>query len=167
MRLALPVCLALGLWLGAGPLVVSGQPKYGVTIRTVNRGALAQAKTYEWTESQPSLDKSVDALIVAAVDRELAARGLAKLASGRADIEVTYRSLNRTDVTATKDRKDGAFREFAVGTLVVDLTDSTNRQLLFGVRMDTPIERNPATIETTINDAVKAMFEKYPAPPKR
>ena len=167
MRLALPVCLALGLWLGAGPLVVSGQPKYGVTIRTVNRGALAQAKTYEWTESQPSLDKSVDALIVTAVDRELAARGLAKLVSGRADIEVTYRSLNRTDVTATKDRKDGAFREFAVGTLVVDLTDSTNRQLLFGVRMDTPIERNPATIETTINDAVKAMFEKYPAPPKR
>lgn len=167
MRLALPVCLALVLWIGASPLVVSGQPKYGVTVRTVNRGALAQAKTYDWIESQPSPDTAVDAMIVAAVDRELAARGLAKLVSGRADIEVTYRSLNRTDVTATKDRKDGAFREFAVGTLVVDLTDSTNRQLLFGVRMDTPIEKDPATIEATINSAVKAMFEKYPAPPKR
>jgi Domain of unknown function (DUF4136) len=166
MRLALRICLALSLWLGAGPLV-SGQPKYGVTVRTVNRGALAKAKTYEWTESQPSPDSKVDALIVAAVDRELAARGLAKLASGRPDVEVTYRSLSRTDVTATKDRKDSAFREFAVGTLVVDLTDSTSRQLLFGVRMDTPIEWDPATIETTINGAVKAMFEKYPPPPKK
>ena len=81
MRLAL-LCIALGLWLGAGPLVVSGQPKYGVTVRTVSRDGLAKAKTYEWTESQPSLDKNVDALIVAAVDRELAARGLPSSAPG-------------------------------------------------------------------------------------
>ena len=166
MRLASPICIALGLWLGAGHFAAA-QPKYGVTVRTVNRGELAKAKTYEWTESQPSPDTSVDALIVAAVDRELAARGLAKLVSGRADVEVTYRSLSRTDVTATKDSKDSAFRKFAVGTLVIDLTDSTSRQLLFGVRMDTPIERDPATIETTINGAVKAMFEKYPAPPPK
>ena len=167
MRLGLPVCIALGLWLGAGPLVVSGQPKYGVTVRTVSRDGLAKAKTYQWTESQPSPDKNVDALIVAAIDRELVARGLTKFDSGRADVEVTYRSLSRTDVTATKDRKDGAFREFAVGTLIVDLTDSTSRQLLFGVRMDTPIEWDPATIEATINGAAKAMFEKYPAPPPK
>ncbi len=63
----------------ASQLVVSAQPKYGVTVRTVNRDALTKAKTYQWTESQPSPDKSVDALIVAAVDRELAARGLTKL----------------------------------------------------------------------------------------
>ena len=161
MRIALP-CVVVCIILGAGQLVA--QPKYGVTVRTLNRDALAKAKTYEWNESQPSPDKNIDALIVAAVDRELATRGLTKLLSGRGDVEVTYRSLSRTDVTATKDRKDGAFREFAVGSLVVDLTDPTSRQLLFGVRMDTPLEKDPATLEVTINGAVKAMFEKYPAP---
>jgi hypothetical protein len=164
MRIALS-CVVVCVMVGAGQLVA--QPKYGVTVRTVNRDALARTKTYEWIESQPSPDKSVDALIVAAVDRELAARGLTKLLVGRAEVEVTYRTLSRTDVTATKDRKEDAFREFAVGTLVVDLTDPTSRQLLFGVRMDTPIERDPATIEATINGAVTAMFEKYPIPPKK
>ena len=166
MRIALSgvvVCVMLG----AASQFAVAQPKYGVTVRTVNRDALARTKTYEWIESQSSPDKSVDALIVAAVERELAARGLTKLLVGRADVEVTYRTLSRTDVTATKDRKEDAFREFAVGTLVVDLTDPTSRQLLFGVRMDTPIERDPATIEATINGAVTAMFEKYPAPPKK
>jgi hypothetical protein len=166
MRLAVPVCIALSVWLSANPVVLSSQTKYGVTIRALNRGALAKVKTYEWSESQPSLDKSIDSMIVAAVDRELAARGLAKLVSGKADVEVTYRSLSRTDITATKDRKDDTFREFAVGSLVVDLTDPASRQLLFGVRMDTPIERDPATNEATINAAVIAMFEKYPIPPK-
>ena len=169
MRIALSLCIAFGMSVGASHLVVAGQPKYGVTVRTLNRDGLARAKTYDWIEGQVSPDKDIDALIVAAVDRELAMRGLAKIVSGRGDVEVTYRSLSRTDVTATKDRNDPAFREFAVGTLIVDVTDRVSRQLLFGARMDTPIERDPATLATTINGAVTAMFEKYPypTPPKR
>ena len=166
MRIALS-CVVVCVMLGAASQFAVAQPKYGVTVRTVNRDVLAKAKTYEWLEGQPSPDKDVDAWIVAAVDRELAVRGLTKLVSARGDVEVTYRSLSRTDVTATKDRKNAAFQEFAVGTLIVDVTDRVSRQLLYGVRMDTPIEKDPATLETTINAAVTAMFEKYPTAPKR
>jgi hypothetical protein len=54
-----------------------------------------------------------------------------------------------------------------VGTLVLDVTNPTNREVLFRVRADTPIERDSSALETVINAVVTAMFEKYPSPPKR
>jgi len=54
-------------------------------------------------------------------------------------------------------------RQFAVGTLVVDVRNPANKQSLFRVRMDTPIDAaDPAKLEGSINAAVAAMFEKYP-----
>jgi hypothetical protein len=41
--------------------------------------------------SQPSFDKAVDKQIIAAVDRDLEARGLKKPASRPSDLVVTYR----------------------------------------------------------------------------
>lgn len=144
------------------------QPKYGVTVLTSKPAPLAKAKTYVWTRGNPALDKRVDALIVAAVDRELSARGFAKLTSGQGDVVVTYASLSRTDVDLKTKVPQGATRpEFAVGTLIVDLSDPASRQQLFRVRMDTPIEKDPVLLEAGINAAVTAMFDKYPAPPKR
>jgi hypothetical protein len=155
------------VWLGAGPLVVAGQPKYGVRVMEAKPAALAKARTYVWTVSRPSFNKKVDTLIVAAVDRELGARGLNKLPSGPSDVTVTYASVGRTDVDVKNAPKSGVSGEFAVGTLIIDLSDPTNRQLLFRVRLDTPIATDAATFETTINAAVAAMFDKYPPPPKR
>jgi hypothetical protein len=66
-----------------------------------------------------------------------------------------------------KAPESGSGREFAVGTLVVDLSEPKKGQILFRVRIDTPIDLAPATREATINAAVTAMFEKYPSPPKR
>lgn len=155
--------------LGAHQLVVAGQqPKYGVSVKAVKPATLAKAKTYVWTVSQPSAVKSVDTQIVAAVDRELNARGFTKLASGPSDVVVTYASLSRTDADLkSKPSKDGTLREFAVGTLVVDMRDPANRQSLFRVRMDTPIDNDPAKLEATIDAAVTAMFAKYPTASKR
>jgi len=149
-------------------VVVAQQPKYGVTVQTSKPDALAKAKTYVWTRSNPALDKKVDALIVAAVDRELGARGFAKLPSGQSDVQVTYASVSRTDVDLkSKVPKGESPREFAVGTLIVALTDPMNREVLFRVRMDTPIEKDPVQLEAGVNAAVTAMFDKYPAPSKR
>ena len=80
---------------------------YGVTVTEVKRHALAKVRTYTWTVSHPSLDKTADKQIIAAVDRELTTLGLTKLATGRGDAEVTYASVIRTDV----DLKSGALNE--------------------------------------------------------
>jgi hypothetical protein len=166
MRIVRSVCI-LACALLASQFALAGQSKYGVKVMEANPSALAKVRTYVWTVSQPSFDKKVDALIVAAVDRELAGRGLTKLPSGQGDVAVTYASVSRTDVDTKQAPKDGASRQFAVGTLIVDLIAPANRQRLFRVRLDTPIESDPATMEATINAAVTAMFEKYPPPPKR
>ena len=153
--------------LGTG-LFVPAQTKYGVTVRTAKADALAKAKTYVWTRGNPSFDPSVHTMIVAAVDRELGARGFTKLPSGKSDLEVNYASVTRTDTDLkSKSSKSGALPGYLVGTLVVDLTAVATRDLLFRVRMDTPIQNDPATIEAAINGAVAAMFQKYPTPSKR
>jgi len=154
--------------LGASHVMMAGQQKYGVTVQTVKAPALAKVKTYVWDGNRQSFDKDVDTLIVAAVDRELAARGFTKLSSGHSDVVVTYASLSRTDVDLkAKPSATGDRPAYAVGSLLVNLSNSTDRQVLFRVRMDTPIERDPATIGATIDAAVAAMFAKYPAPQKR
>jgi hypothetical protein len=164
MRISLSLVVLSFVVLGANPLVV-GQTKYGVTVQTSKAAALTQARTYAWDTGRRSFDKDVDAMIVAAVDRELAVRGFMKLPSGPGDLIVRYASQSRTDTDVnSKASSTGEQRTYAVGSLVVDLSDATNRQVLFRVRMDTPIARDPATIGATIDAAVAAMFEKYPMP---
>jgi hypothetical protein len=167
VRIALASIVAACVLLGASPLVLAGQQtKYGVSVKASKPAALAKAKTYVWTKSQPSFDKDVDRQITAAVDRELAARGFTKLPSGTGDVVVTYASIGRTDVDLkSKPAEDGTRRQYAVGTLVVDMRDPANKASLFRVRMDTPIDKDPAKLEAAINAAVAAMFEKYPKPP--
>lgn len=155
-----------GVLLGAS-LLVAGQPKYGVTVQTVKPAALAKVKTYVWDSAHPALDKDVHTMIVAAVDRELAARSFTKLTAGSADVVVRYASLTRTDTDVRSKSSKGEFRDFAVGSLLVDLSDTKDRQVLFRVRTDTPIGKDQATLGATIDAAVAAMFQKYPAPSKR
>ena len=158
------VCLLTGALFGAGSLVAA-QTKYGVTVKAVKAPELAKARTYAWTVGRPAFNKDIDALIIAAVDRQLSSRGFSKVASGTGNVVVTYGSLSRTDVDLESAK--GAPPEISVGTLIINLTDPATRQLLFSVRLDQPIDWNPATYETTVDAAVAAMFEKYPAPSKR
>jgi hypothetical protein len=165
MRITRVVFILTVVLLGIRDLeVVAGQqPKYGVTVKVAKAAALAKAKTYSWTASQPSPVMTIDAQIVAAVDRELSARGFTKVATGAGDVVATYASVRRTDVDLkSKGVKTGQGREFAVGTLVVDLRDPATQQPVFRVRIDTPIDAEPDKLEAAINAAVAAMFEKYP-----
>ena len=148
--------------------MAGAQMKYGVTVLTMRQADLAKARTYGWTVAHPSPDKNIDRMIVAAVDRELAARGFTKVPSGPSDLVVSYDSVQRTDVDLKAKPTDaGTLRDVSVGTLIVDLRGPDNKQSFFRVRMDTPIDRPRAEREPSINAAVTAMFEKYPAPSKR
>jgi len=138
---------------------------YGVTADVTNEAALLKAVTYNFVPGQPAYDKALDQLIIAAIDRELSARGVTKAPSGRSEIVVTYLSVRRTDVDlkSKPSPKDGTLREYPVGTLVVSISDPADRQKkLFNGRIDEPLDLDPATYETTIKTAVAAIFEKYP-----
>jgi hypothetical protein len=138
--------------------------KYGVTVDSANAPALLKASTYAFVPGQPVYDKALDALIVAAIDREMAARGMKKVESGPSDVVVTYLSVRRTDVDLKSTKSnDGTLREYPVGTLVVSVTDPIDRQKrLFTARSDQPLDLNPSTYEATVNAVTAAIFEKYP-----
>ena len=50
--------------------------------KSSNAPALLKASTYTFVPGQPVYDKAVDALIIAAIDRELNARGVTKVDVG-------------------------------------------------------------------------------------
>jgi hypothetical protein len=139
------------------------QPKYGVKAESDKKTDFAKFKTYTWWTGHPALDKSVDAQIVAAIDRELGRRGLQKLASGTSDVLVAYDSVQRTDVDLkAKPTKDGTLPLYAVGTLVIRVLEPGSLKELFRARIDTPISIERNKLEQEINAAVAALFEKYP-----
>src|SRR3954467_4123301 len=143
---------------GAGQM-----PKYGVTVNAEKNVDFSAFKTYSWTKGQPSHVKAIDAQIVAAVDRELAALGMTKATSGHGDVLATYYSLTRTDANVNaKPDKTGALPQQSVGTLMVGLLDPATRRRLLRLRADKPIATEPAQLEAAINTAVSELFAQYP-----
>src|ERR1700748_2069514 len=100
-RLIFGICMSGFLIAG-----VAGQtPKYGVTVKAEKNVDFARFATYTWTEGRPSSDKTINAQVIAATDRELGALGLKKSVTGPGDVLVTYTSSTRTDVN-TKAKAD-------------------------------------------------------------
>ena len=138
-------------------------PKYGVTVTADKKVNYAAFKTYSWTAGQPSAVKAIDAQVIAAVDRELQALGMTKATSGPGDVLAAYYSLTRTDTNVkAKPDAQGQRPQYSVGTLVVALLDPADRHRLLRLRIDKPIEADPAQLESAINSAVAALFAEYP-----
>lgn len=154
----------IGLGLCVTTLGVSAQmPKYGVKVTPEKNVDYAAFKTYSWTQGQPSHDKTIDAQVVAAVDRELAALGMNKPPSGRGDVLVTYYSLSRTDVDLKgKPDAQGTRPQYWVGTLVVALLEPETRKRLLRLRIDQPIQVDRTQLDATIDRAVADLFAQYP-----
>jgi hypothetical protein len=161
--------LIAGVMSVIGAAVLCAQlPTYGVTVTVAKGVDPAKFKTYSWIKGGPSPDKTVDAQIVAAVDKELPGVGLTKAASGKPDVLVTYYSLRRTDVNLeAKPDSAGKLPQYPVGTLMVALMDPGTRKRVVQLRTDKPLELEPAKLEAGINAAVTEMFAKYPTRQKK
>lgn len=155
------LCVLAGL---AVAPVVAQTPKYGVTVKTDEKTDFSKFKTYTWEHGWQAYDKTVNAEILAAIDRELAGVGLTKKASGPSDVIVTYASLRRIDVdTNSRQEVDGMRRQYDVGSLVVLLLEPGSRKELFRGRVDQPIEMDsPEKVKAAIDSATAEMFAKYP-----
>jgi len=155
--------VAIGLCAVVAVGVAGQNPKYGVTVTAEKNVDFTKFKTYTWTAGQPSFDKMIDARVIAAVDRELSALGMTKATSGPGDVLATYYSLSRTDVdTKAKADSKGVRPEQSVGTLVVALLDPADRRRLLRLRVDKPIDTEPAKLGAAIDSAVAELFQKYP-----
>ena len=157
--------LAVGLGAAAA---AAETPEYGVTVKVAKKAELAKLKTYSWGTSHAAIDKTVDAQIVAAIERELTGVGLTKATQGAGDALVAYHTIVRRDVDTKKKTAADEVPGYLVGVIAIDVRAASSKAELFNVRIDHPINAERDKLGPAIDEAVKAMFQRYPhTPPAR
>ena len=144
-------------------------------------------KTYSYTED--ALKLGISELnrdrMLKAIDAELTARGLSKSDSPDAWIDLSVKSQEKTQATATNNNM-GMYRgrygygggytttsinyeQYVEGTLFITLIDKTTEKVAWQGRGTKTIDEDasPEKREKNINWAVKSIFEKYPVKPAK
>ena len=157
------ICAVATVLVAVCAAVPAAQRKYGVTVTPEKNVDYGSFRTYEWRRAQPSSDKTIDAQITSAIDKELLALGITKAASSPPDVYVAYSSLTRTDVDLKgKQDEKGLLPQSWVGTLIVAFNEPATDRRLLRMRVDLPIDIQPGQLEAAINNAVSVMFAEYP-----
>jgi hypothetical protein len=167
MKRILSIACLLVLVVAAAGLA---QKPAGVTILQSDKTAdFSKLKTYEWGPGHKAIDPAWDKAIVAAIEKELAAKGLKPATPG--DVVVAYHAVQREDVDLkTFDNKapaKGAERADAsivkVGTLAIDLRDTASRKVLWRVAAEKALTNtNAADRDALVSKLVTTLFEAYP-----
>ena len=136
--------------------------------------------TYAWLEGTPAQNPLVQKRIVAAIEREIEAKGLAK-ATDEPDLllatHAAATSERRIDVDDYDYYRRGpgwgtttmSVRDIAVGTLMVDLIDADSKDLVWRSIATQTISGNldADKIDKRINKMTAKMFKKFPPKPNR
>ena len=141
-----------------------------------------QYKTYSWTRVKAGDPLWADR-ITRAVDAQLVAKGWSKV-DADGDVAVTAFGSTREQPTLTtfydgfgggwRWRGVGGFGDstttvdtYKVGTLVVDLFDSSTKKLIWrGSASDTLSDKSDKNIKT-LDKGVQKMFDRFPPSPKK
>ena len=130
-------------------------------------------RTYAWQDGTEAASPQYQQWIVAAVDRELARRGLRRAPVEIADLRVTTHAIAdwegslQTDYLYSVTYDVGLIRSGLVtsskGTLVVDLLDGDSEKSIWrAVAIEVMIDPMPETVLKKINSITRKMFKKYP-----
>jgi hypothetical protein len=123
----------------------------------------------ELNSKNPALNSElVKKQIAADIEKNLAARGMEEVTTGRPDLNVVYRfgSARKNEIETYPAGWRGWGTQvvrvpYAEGTLVIDLRDTGTRSLVWrGIASE---EKSDASkIQGKLDDMVKKAFEKYP-----
>jgi hypothetical protein len=133
-------------------------------------------RTYGWMGTGNLRNDLVEKRIVAAVDQQLAAKGLTKSDNPDVLVAVHGRLGKETQITAYNTgwgygyRRGGmgvttaTAKEIPVGTLIVDLVDGKDKDLVWRGTASSTIEASdsPDAREKKIQEAVQKILENYP-----
>ena len=160
----------------------------GVALRTGSAGAqeisydfdrsanFASLKTYAWVSGHGVKDDLNHKRIVAAIDAQLAAKGLSKVEAGaNPDALVAYHVGFARDlqISGYGSGWGGPYRarpisaraeQVTVGTLAVDLMDAKTKSVIWrgAATRDMDQDASPEKREKNLNKAAEKMFEHYP-----
>jgi len=161
------------------PMVLLAQKTSFDYDKTANFSTL---KTYALKDGKKVGDPLIDKRIEAAIEAELAAKGLTPAASAP-DLSVTYHVAfdKKQDITAYSTGGAGYYRwgggwgttdvrvnEILMGTLVVDIADAKKNELVWrgiGVK-EVDVQAKADKRDKNINSAVKKILKNFPPPAK-
>jgi hypothetical protein len=136
-------------------------------------GNFSQFKTYAWVKPvRPTPNRLMDQRIVAAIDSQLASKGMKKV-DDSPDLFVTYGAGISQQTQTVATGTGGSWRwgggmatvnQYVtnVGTLVVDIDDGKTKQLLWRGAAKGTLSDKPEKNSQKIDKAVAKMFQKYP-----
>jgi hypothetical protein len=138
-------------------------------------------RTYAWAGGTNPADNLNHARIVAAVDRQLAAKGLTPVvdSTGNPDVLVVYRVGMHQDleINGYDNRWIGPsagpswarLERVPVGTLVIGMIDAKTRSLVWRAAASKDLDpgASPEKWEKSLNKAVEKMFKRYPRSTRR
>ena len=142
-------------------------------------------KTYTWGEGTPALNPLMGSRIVDAIDAQLAAKGLQKVAPGaNPDLIVIYHAGRDTETrinTIDTGMYGGGWGwwggyygggssttyvdKVQIGQLIVDIGDIKAKKYVWRGTANATIPSKPEKGEALINKAVTKMFAKFPPQP--
>jgi hypothetical protein len=166
------------LWTAGLVLLARGAAAQDVNYDYDRHANFAAYRTYTWVGGTTlAADDLNHARIVAAVDRELAAKGLAQEDStANPDVQVLYLVGLRQDLEFNGyDNRlavpDGGaswarVEPVPVGTLAVEIIDAKSHALVWraAATKDLDLGQSPERWERNLNKAVEKMFKHYPGP---
>ena len=150
-------------------LLSQSWPDPGQVVSSVDKAAdFDSVRTYAWERGVEPVDKSVGKLITAAIDAELAARGLKQVDRPSADVLVRYDAVGSTYVDldelqrATRKDSNAVAPTKALGSLVISMHRNKSPQRMWMGHARDVVDATPAAREASIGKIVARVFSTYP-----
>jgi hypothetical protein len=143
----------------------------GVSVEHDRKADFSRYTTYAWSEGTPARRPDVQDLIVAAVDRELAARGLKKVDEGATVNVLTHALVDKHTLEKLADPTYFKFwsgvnivgpATLKEGSLVVDLQDVTSERIIWRGLATATVDKSFKKIGRKIDKVVAKMFREFP-----
>lgn len=128
----------------------------------------ADYETYQWIEGVPARNELVHQRIVSGIENELAIKGLWHVDS-EPDLLFTYYAAVRSEVVIDSPYRSDWYDEGAIhvrriyeGTLMLDVIDPSENELLWRGSITRALSDNPRRDDATVHDAVRELLGAFP-----
>jgi hypothetical protein len=138
-------------------------------------------KNVTWGDVTPAKDELAQRRIVAAVEEQLAAKGLTLVEDGEADLQISTHVSTASEMKQSGGnvgvgvsrrtswgsigvggRGNRKVHEVKIGTLLIDMRDVSTGDLVWRANASDTIEGNSAKMEKKIQAAVEKAFKRFP-----
>jgi hypothetical protein len=131
----------------------------------------SQYHTWSWHKgATPAANLVAEKRIRDSIEKALSARGLSRT-EGTGALLVLYRASKTTDIAlapigTTAPTTPTGIRYVEKGSLVVEMLDAASRNVVWRGHVAGALKYGPSEIGEQVQDAVAALLERFPPPPR-